>query len=165
MIEQFKGIYHFLSNFFYLIGYLSKGIVYDKIYYPTVEHFYQAMKTMDRLQRIAIADASSPAIAKKMGSKKGYKGFKIVLRVDWEDIKVKVMAYGLIQKFKDPVLRAMLIDTYPHHLVEGNYWHDNTWGACTCYKCRGIPKQNMLGLLLMRIREAIINGQSLDLAF
>jgi predicted NAD-dependent protein-ADP-ribosyltransferase YbiA (DUF1768 family) len=38
-------------------------------------------------------------------------------------------------------------------LIEGNYWHDNCWGSCTCIKCADRPKQNALGKILMLVRE------------
>lgn len=154
MINEFRGVYRFLSNFWYF----SSGIMYDNILYPTVEHFFQAMKTLVREERIAIANAPTPGIAKKMGSPDGYKGFKIVLRADWENIKIRVMAYALRKKFEDFNLKQKLIETYPRRLVEGNTWHDNTWGACTCQRCRHKPKQNLLGQLLEVLRIHLING-------
>ena len=154
MINQFKGIYVFLSNFFYF----SNGIWYDNIYYPTVEHFFQAMKTLVREERIAISEAMTPAIAKWMASPNGYKGFKIVLRPDWEDIKIPVMAFGLRVKFSAPLMQKMLIDTYPHNLVEGNYWNDKFWGFCL----KTNKGENNLGKLHMVARERLINGLPLD---
>ncbi len=157
MIDQFKGIYRFLSNFYYL----SNGIVYDNIYYPTVEHFFQAMKTLIRWERVQISLARSPGIAKRMASRKGYMTptglFKIVLRPDWEDIKIRVMAYALAEKFRNNPLRQKLIDTHPQELVEGNYWNDKVWGFCL----KTNEGQNLLGLLLMEVRMRLINDEPL----
>lgn len=51
----------------------------------------------------------------------------------------------------------MAIDVEPtserwREIVEGNYWHDNYWGNCTCDKCKNIEGQNKLGKILMKIR-------------
>jgi len=146
MIDNFKDDYAFLSNFYPSI------IVYNTIEYPTVEHFFQAMKTMDERVRVFIASLQFPGQAKKAGR-------QVDLRCDWEDIKLKVMAFGVLQKFKIPHLRAKLIETYPHHLIEGNWWHDNIWGDCRCAKCSSTPGKNYLGQLLEKVRMSAINEQ------
>lgn len=151
MINQFRGNYRFLSNFY------PSPIMYNNVLYPTNEHFFQAMKTMDQEARVKISTSLTPGIAKWRGSLKGYKGFKIVLRSDWEDIRITVMAFGLREKFKDPVLRQKLVATYPHALVEGNYWNDTTWGFCL----KTNVGNNYLGQLLMSLRLLIINDQLL----
>lgn len=147
MIKEFKGKYRFLSNFF------SSLIQHEGITYPTVEHFFQAMKTLIRAERIAISQAPKAWIAKKMASPNGYKGFKITLRPDWEDIKVIVMMDGLRAKFKHPELAKQLIATYPQQLVEGNWWNDVFWGV----RLKDGFGKNMLGKCLSIIRLEFIN--------
>lgn len=155
MIDEFKGAHRFLSNFFTL----HNPIVYNNIDYPSNEHFFQAMKTVDQGQRLAMANAPTPGIVKKMGSLNGYLNFKIELRPNWRgDLDFKVMAYGLVKKFESLYLKLRLIETYPHRLVEGNWWHDNYWGACRCDKCAGIAKLNNLGQMLEILRLHLING-------
>jgi hypothetical protein len=39
--------------------------------------------------------------------------------------------------------------------LEGNNWHDNTWGNCLCDKCKGIEGKNLLGNILMQVREEL----------
>jgi len=137
MILEFKGPFSFLSNFY------PSSIVYDGIDYPTVEHFYQAMKTTNLEMRETIANAPTPGQAKRMGN-------KVELRADWEDIKVGVMAYGLYWKFtQHPELGNKLISTAPKKLVEGNYWNDKFWGYCL----KTDEGENMLGSLLMHLRN------------
>lgn len=145
MINEFKGPYRFLSNFYPSI------IVYCNISYPTVEHFFQAMKTTDGVARKRIAAYRYPGQAKKAGR-------GLVLRPDWEDIKIKVMAYGLRQKFEGTPLGIELVKTYPHALIEGNYWHDNYWGDCLCAKCSSGAGENLLGKILQCLRTHLING-------
>ena len=50
----------------------------------------------------------------------------------------------------------MLLSTGDVAIIEGNYWHDNFYGQCTCEKCAGKGK-NKLGKLLMDIRSEL-NG-------
>jgi predicted NAD-dependent protein-ADP-ribosyltransferase YbiA (DUF1768 family) len=40
-------------------------------------------------------------------------------------------------------------------LIEGNHWHDQYWGDCTCAKHRDVPGMNILGKLLMQVREEL----------
>lgn len=147
MINEFKGIYTFLSNFHPL----SEKIIDDmKIKYPTVEHYFQAQKTLDEQERIKIA-----FIPKNQADRAKRQGKKLKLRKDWEEIKIDIMEHGLRQKFSPGYLRMRLLLTKPHKLIESNYWHDNFWGACSCPKCKNIPSQNHLGKLLMKIRDSI----------
>jgi predicted NAD-dependent protein-ADP-ribosyltransferase YbiA (DUF1768 family) len=62
----------------------------------------------------------------------------------------------LIEKFtQNPELGKLLVETHPATLVEGNWWHDQFWGDCTCKKHADIPGANMLGKRLMRVRERL----------
>lgn len=143
MISSFKDKYRFLSNFW------PSPFTYDGILYPTNEHFFQAMKTNDKAQRRLISEARTPGLAKWMGR-------QTVLRIDWPQINLNVMLYGLRKKFQNKELAAELAATFPHTLVEGNWWHDNLWGNCYCQKCKGIEGQNLLGLSLEQIRLEIL---------
>jgi hypothetical protein len=72
----------------------------------------------------------------------------VILRADWEDIRLEVMLNLLRQKFAPgSELRTKLETTTPHELVEGNTWGDTFWGVCN-----GVG-QNNLGRLLMQVRD------------
>jgi len=45
----------------------------------------------------------------------------------------------------------MLLATGEAELVEGNSWHDLTWGRCSCLQHGGAGR-NLLGQLLMTVR-------------
>lgn len=140
IINRFIKPYEFLSNFH------PCNIHFEGKTYSSLEHAYQAAKTLDENKRIEIQNAESAAKAKKLGR-------QLVIRDDWENEKYQVMYSLLKEKFHtDEELNKLLMDTYPHELVEGNYWHDNYWGSCFCNKCHD-KGQNNLGLLLMRVRE------------
>jgi ribA/ribD-fused uncharacterized protein len=147
-ITSFKDEWEFLSNFY------PAPITYDGAEYPTVEHAFQAAKTLNPAQREEIRVAPTPGKAKQLG--------RIVdRRPDWELIKQTVMAQLLAAKFTNyPELRKKLIATGNLFLEEGNTWHDNYWGACTCDYCKTQYKYNILGTLLMTTRVFL----QLDLA-
>lgn len=142
MIAEFDGKYAFLSNFYPSI------FTHDGIEYPTVEHFFQAAKTLDIKEKKAIAAAATPGQAKRMGR-------KVQLRPDWEKVKEYYMELGLRLKFENPSLRQKLLETGSNELIEGNSWHDNEWGSCYCTRCQNIAGKNKLGKLLMKLREEL----------
>jgi ribA/ribD-fused uncharacterized protein len=142
MIVEFDKEYMFLSNFY------NASCTFEGHVYPTVEHAFQAAKTLDPEMRKMIAAAPTPGKAKRMGR-------EVKLRDDWEQVKTDVMKECLISKFKFPPLRAELLATGNEELMEGNWWHDNTWGNCLCSKCQDTPGRNMLGMLLMEVRSEI----------
>lgn len=141
-ITVFDGEYAFLSNFY------ESKIVHKDMTFPTVEHAFQAAKSLSEEEQAAISIAKTPGIAKRLGR-------KVLLRPDWEEIKEKVMYECVKEKFKEPVLREKLLNTYPAELIEGNTWHDNYWGDCSCEKCKNIKGKNSLGKILMKVRSEI----------
>lgn len=142
MINKFDGKYAFLSNF------AESKISFEGITYPTVEHAFQAAKTLDEEERLYISSLATPGAAKKAGR-------KVCLRPDWEQVKYSVMEECVRKKFSIPELRDKLIATGDEELVEGTYWHDNIWGNCYCPKCSAIEGQNNLGKILMKVRKEI----------
>ena len=143
MIERFEGKYEFLSNFY------PSEIEYEGVVYPTVEHAFQAAKTLDINEREEIAKLATPSLAKKAGR-------SVKLRSDWENVKDEVMLACLRTKFSIPELREKLVATGDEWLIEGNTWHDNYWGDCSCPKCAGIKGKNTLGYLLCVVRREIL---------
>lgn len=138
MIDNFDGEYAFLSNFY------ESPMTIQGITYPTNEHFFQAMKTLDLSERKKIASAQTPGQAKRLGR-------QVKLRWDWESVKEDAMLTGLRYKFSNPDLKEKLLATGNEELIEGNWWGDQYWGVCD-----GVGK-NKLGKLLMKVREELAN--------
>lgn len=141
MVTEFKGEYFFLSNY-YLIP-----ILYNDLYYPSVEHAYMSAKCDDPSWKGYCGNSNiTPADVKRES--------KYVKLVDnWDVIKFKVMKDCLRNKFEVPSLRLKLIQTGNQNLQEGNYWGDQIWGIDLNVN----PNfgENMLGRLLMEIRNNI----------
>lgn len=137
VIDRFDGEYRFLSNFW------KSPVEYDGMLFESVEHAYQAAKTLDWDQREWVRSAPTPGKAKQYGR-------NVLLRPDWEEIKIGVMRGLLEQKFADAKLQAKLIATGNAELVEGNFWHDTFWGVCN-----GVG-DNHLGKLLMEVRMKML---------
>src|SRR4051812_21703256 len=132
VINEFRGEYEFLSNF-----YQGDTVQLDGIWYLTAEHAYQAEKTLDLEVRLAIAELDTPGKAKKYGR-------RIQLRDNWEEYKEVAMTRVLRAKFvAGSTLSYMLLLTGHRELVESNWWGDTYWGVCNG------KGQNRLGHLLM----------------
>ncbi|MBE6386348.1 MAG: NADAR family protein [Lentisphaerae bacterium] len=71
---------------------------------------------------------------------------------DWDMVKLEVMEELLRIKFSDEGLKQQLISTGEEELIEGNYWHNNFRGCCSCEKCGNRGMDN-LGKLLMKLRS------------
>lgn len=140
------GPWWFLSNF------ARSPITIDGITYRTVEHAYQAHKTLDITERRRIAAIPTPGAAKRAGQ-------RVALRGNWERVKLSVMLECLRLKFADPELEDALLSSGDRELIEGNTWHDNTWGNCICPRCRATSGQNLLGKLLMQVRSELGGGE------
>ena len=133
-IEGFQNEFRFLSNF------ESVRVVLDGVTYPSVEHAYQAAKSLDVNERIIIQKAKGPGHAKRLG--------KIMdCRSDWDDVKERIMMDLCIQKFAQEPFRTLLLETGDAYIEETNTWKDTHWGVCD-----GKGK-NRMGHILMEIRQ------------
>lgn len=137
MIDSFSGKNSFLSNFH------PCHVEFDGMLYPSVEHAYQAGKSLDFAVRKAFTwDELTAAQSKRLGR-------AIACRSDWDSAKDQVMLTCLRSKFLAPNLRELLVDTGHQDLIEGNRWGDTYWGVC---RGEGL---NRLGKLLMRVRKEL----------
>ena len=103
--KGFREEYSFLSNFTYFDKPMVRLEHPYKLTFLTNEHFYIAMKTTD-------VDIRSQVCKHPLKGLKKF-GTSFTLREDWEDIKLKVMEYGIKYKFShnNPTLRQKLINT------------------------------------------------------
>lgn len=144
VISDFSGRNRWLSNFA-----TGEVTVYGYTF-QNREAAFQAMKSTDPQVQEKFLHLTGSA-AKKLGR-------TIKLRNDWEEIKEVVM-YNVCKAFfmQHEDMRAKLIETGLFtYLMEGNDWHDNTWGVCCCKKCQPKGGQNKLGHILMQIRADFI---------
>ena len=141
---EFRGELSFLSNFFEAPFRTRTGIKW-----PTVEHAYQAAKSLDHSDWQKILAEKKPGRVKQMG-----KAFK--LRPDWDDVKINLMQNFVFLKFmQNPRLLEKLI-AIKTPIIESNHWHDNFWGCCECENCVKKFKENWLGRILMDVRVKLM---------
>lgn len=149
-ITRFEGKHFFLSNF-----YRSDIAIGDKVY-PTAEHLYQSLKTADPQWAERIRAAATPGEAKKLGQ-------QAPLIENWEAGKLTYMEAVVSAKFsKSTELHDALLETGHQSLVEGNHWHDQFWGNCSCPKHNKTLGLNALGIILMHTRMHLHNRRRID---
>jgi ribA/ribD-fused uncharacterized protein len=124
----------------------TAGFVLRGLKWPSVEHFYQAMKyagdpgLVERIRR-----ADTPLRAMKAGRDRS-----LVVRADWEQVKVDLMREALLAKFgQNRKLATRLLDTDPEELIHESSG-DGFWG-----RDRSGLGDNRLGVLLMEVRKAV----------
>jgi len=129
--------------------------------YPTVEHYFQAMKAKlfedeDSFERIL--KSKTPKAAKALGQK-----VENFITETWESKRDEIMETGIKAKFvQHPELRKQLLATDEKMIGEANP-RDTYWGIGTGIesekskhpsKWRG---QNKLGKILMTLRTELRN--------
>ena len=117
----------------------------EDLEWPSVEHYYQAMKFDDDEHRERIRQADHPKKARKLGRSRWKKR-----RKDWKNIKVTVMTRGVYIKCRaHPEVAEALLATGEQMLVE-NSNYDYFWG---CGRDR--RGGNMYGKVLMNVRDRL----------
>lgn len=135
-----KEKHGYLSNFY------KSPFIYGDKEWPTVEHFFQASKFIDKVAKELIRVMPSPMGAAIYGRNNNV----YELRKDWDKVKNKIMYTGVYQKFvQNHDLRKKLLATEKRLIIEhtanDSYWADGGDGS-------GL---NYLGLTLMKVRERI----------
>ena len=114
--------------------------------WPTVEHYYQAMKFEDPAYQEKIRGAESPKLARKLGRSRFKK-----IRKDWKKVKVVFMTRALYTKCRTySNIADELLASGSSKLVE-NSVYDYFWG---CGRDR--RGTNMYGQVLMNVRQKLL---------
>jgi ribA/ribD-fused uncharacterized protein len=146
-VKEFRGEFFCFSNF------SPDSVEMGHLIYKTGEHAYQCGKTTDPDEFKAIFEAATPAVAKNLGKPYNLKH----LRPGWDsmlkyDHMLRVVTFKALQHLE---IKVKLLATGDDVITEGNWWHDNYWGACGCVKCASKEKHNMLGKIWMLVRQSI----------
>jgi len=141
-IKFYKSVppYGYLNNFD-----TNPVYVFDREW-DSVEHAYQAQKTLIQEERDAIHAAKTPREARNLGQIAS-------MRSDWNDIKYSVMKECVLAKFtQHQDLQNQLLSTGDEYLIEDSPidWY---WGCGSDGK-----GENNLGKILMEVRKEIRDG-------
>jgi N-glycosidase YbiA len=154
--EKMNIIYFYRTNDDYGIfsNFTTHKIELDGKVWPTVEHYFQAMKFegtpyVDRILKMRLAGDAA-----KFGRSRD-----LPLREDWEHVKNTIMFKAVLAKFtQHDEARAILLGTGDAIIVErthnDSYWADGGDGT----------GRNMLGHILMMVRHTIRQMQEAEAA-
>lgn len=147
MPDEAEAIYFYsqTDGFAEFSNFAPFGVKLDSLWWPTVEHYFQAQKFADLDYRERIRSCSKPKDAKALCSSR-----KLPIRADWDSVKDEIMLDALRAKFTThKALHKLLLSTDDARLVEAvpgeAYWGCGADG-------NGL---NRLGSLLMRVRDEL----------
>lgn len=128
-----------------LSSFASYSFELDGFEWPSVEHYFQAMKFKDLSYQNKIRRAASPAQARKLGRTRLRK-----IRSDWRNVREVVMTRATyIKCLSHKEILNGLLDTKDLKLVE-NSQYDYFWG---CGRDR--RGNNAFGKVLMGVRSKL----------
>lgn len=137
-ITSFRGRFEFLSNFY------EAPLEYDGLQFGSGEAAFQAQKCTNRNEKLSF-QTMRPSEAKRAGR-------KVLLRPDWEQVKLQLMEEIVRAKFtQNTDLAQMLLATEDRLIQEGNTWHDVFWGV----DIKSGEGENHLGKILMNLRNEL----------
>ena len=128
-----------------LSSYSAYGFELEDKYWPTVEHYYQAMKYVDNDYQEEIRASDSAEMANKLGHDKKQKRTK-----DWKKNRMLMMIRAIYTKCKTyPEIAEKLIETGNDMLME-NSQYDYFWGCG-----RDKLGKNTYGKVLINVRNKL----------
>jgi ribA/ribD-fused uncharacterized protein len=129
----------------FLASYSKHAIELDGAQWPSVEHYYQAMKFDDAEYREQIRRALHPADAEKLGKSK-----KHGRRKDWDRVRATYMTRGIYTKCRTyPEVAQTLLHTGEQPIMETSQY-DYYWGCG-----RDTRGHNTYGKVLMSVRDKL----------
>lgn len=137
-------------------------ILLDGEDWPTVEHYYQAQKSDNPAYRLAIRDAPTPGLAKRLAApplsrkqaqQSWFRKNKASPRADWHEVKLVIMRRADLAKYTQHAeLAAILLATGDAVLVE-DAPSEPFWGIGP----DGLGL-NWAGRVLMEVRATLRGG-------
>ena len=125
-----------------LASYSRHAFELDGYQWPSVEHYYQAMKFGDAEYAEQIRQSPCPADASKLGKSKKHKR-----RKDWDKVRVTFMTRGSYIKCRThPDVAQMLLDTVELEITDVSQYD------YFCGSGRDMRGNNAFGKILIGIR-------------
>jgi hypothetical protein len=129
---------------------VETGVMLEGLRFPTVEHGFQAAKTLSDIDRRMIQQQQTPGKTKRAGR-------KLALRNDWREIRERIMLDLLRQKFNlAPFRESNFLKRQVRNWLK-KILGTTPIGRCSCprHKGRGL---NGLGILLMQVRDELTSA-------
>ena len=149
-----RAAFGFLSHFH------PSPVDLDGEVWKTVEHYYQAQKSVHPEYRAVIREAMSPGMAKRLAAhpaaprrvsqQSWFRKNGLLPRSDWHEVKLDIMRRADLAKFtQHPGLAELLLTTGSAELIEDSPF-EPFWGSG-----QDGEGQNWAGRVLMEIRQRL----------
>lgn len=129
---------YYFKNDTKLTNYFLCDVIVDGIKYSSSEAAYHSQKFLDEdIKKIMtkLTPDESKHVSRELSR---------FIRDDWEKFK------------QNQDCLEELLNTQSMELIEDTTgWHDNIWGECTCDDCKTSEHKNLLGKILMEVREEL----------
>jgi ribA/ribD-fused uncharacterized protein len=137
-----------------LSTYSRHGFDLEGAHWPSVEHYFQAMKFEDPDQREKVRHADHPKIARRLGRRR-----LVRIRKDWSKVRRVIMTRATYTKCRTHAeIAQRLLDTGDRTLVEPSQY-DYFWGLG-----RDQRGSNVYGEVLMDVRKKLLDEMSAQTA-
>jgi len=143
-MSELRFYYEYEENGF-LSNYWLVNITLEGKDWPSVEHYYQAHKTLDKAFAERIRSCGTCDEAKTLGNSP-----ECIRRADWDEVKDTVMMQAITAKFTQHADLGIKLIATGDAVLEENSTKDYYWGI----GADGTGK-SMLGHLLMNLREQL----------
>lgn len=142
---------YYFKNDTKLTNYYVCDVVVDGRKFSSSEAAYHAEKFLDKDLKDLMMKLDPDE------SKHVTRELKRFIREDWDCVKYNLMKKIVLEKFKqNEDCLIELLNTGDMELIEDTTgWHDNIWGECTCDNCKSLEHQNLLGKVLMEVRDEL----------
>ena len=142
---------YYFKNDTKLTNYFLCDVIVDGIKYSSSEAAYHSQKFLDEdIKKIMtkLTPDESKHVSRELSR---------FIRDDWENVKYDLMKKVVMEKFKqNQDCLEELLNTQSMELIEDTTgWHDNICGECTCDDCKTSEHKNLLGKILMEVREEL----------
>jgi ribA/ribD-fused uncharacterized protein len=128
-----------------LSSYSRHGFDLEGAHWPSVEHYFQAMKFDDPKEREKVRQAANPKIARRLGRRR-----RVKIRKDWSKVRRVIMTRGIYTKCRTHSdVAQRLLATGDAQLVETTQY-DYFWGSG-----RDRRGSNAYGAVLMDVRKKL----------
>ncbi|MFT6052325.1 MAG: ribA/ribD-fused uncharacterized protein [Halioglobus sp.] len=132
-----------------LSTYSRHGFDLDGAHWPSVEHYFQAMKFEDPTEREKVRHAEHPGIARRLGRRR-----LVRIRRDWSKVRRVIMTRATYTKCRTHAeVAKRLLDTGDRNIVETTLY-DYFWGLG-----RDQRGHNTYGAVLTDVREKLQEEQ------
>jgi|GEM_PF-241750 len=122
-------------------------ITLKEVEWPSVEHYFQAMKFHNTTLQEKIRKANTPGAASRLGNENRH-----LIRDDWKQISLAILAFAIHAKFSQHAqLAQSLLETGTLPLVHDTHVHSSVFGAGPDYK-----GDNFVGRILMLVRTVLV---------